>query len=125
MADVKDLKSTYLKISRKLEAILKFQAKGSLKNSVSVTYDEKGLTISEISTYGIYTHQGTGQYRKGNTYSETMNYRFDPNPGKGEDGIKPRYWLNFSQSVWQQMDDEIAKAVGLILEAQIINAFQK
>jgi hypothetical protein len=125
MADVKDLKSTYLKISRRLEAILRAQAKGSLKNSVSVTYDEKGMTISESSGYGIYTHQGTGKYRKGNTYADTMNLPYDPNPGVGEGGIQPRYWLNLSQSVWQQIDDEIAKAVGLILEAQIVNAFQK
>ena len=125
MAEVTDLKKTYLKISRRLEAILRSQAKGSLKNSVAVVYDDKGLTIMESSGYGIYTHRGTGKYRKGNTYSDTMNYRYDPNPGVGEGGIQPRYWLNFSQAVWQQVDDEIAQAVGLILQAQIVNAFQK
>ena len=125
MAEVVDLKKTYLKISRRLEAILRSQAKGSLKNSVAVVYNDKGLTIMESSGYGIYTHQGTGKYRKGNTYSDTMNYPFDPNPGVGEGGIQPRYWLNFSQAVWQQVDDEIAKAIGLALQAQIVNAFQK
>ena len=125
MAEVTDLKKTYLKISRRLEAILRSQAKGSLKNSVAVVYNDKGLTIMESSGYGIYTHQGTGKYRKGNNYSDTMNYPFDPNPGIGEGGIQPRYWLNFSQTVWQQVDDEIAKAIGLALQAQIVNAFQK
>jgi hypothetical protein len=120
-----ELKKTYLKISRRLEAILRSQAKGSLKNSVSVTYDKNGLTISEISGYGIYLHQGTGKYRKGNTYADTMNQPYNPNPGTGEDGIQPRYWLNFKQSVWQQIDNEIAATIGLILEAQIVNAFQK
>lgn len=125
MAGIAELKPTYLKISRRLEAILRSQAKGSLKNSVAVVYDENGLTIMESSGYGIYTHRGTGKYKKGNTYADTMNYKYDPDPGVGEGGIRPRYWLNFSQAVWQQVDDEIAKAIGLILQAQIVNAFQK
>lgn len=123
-----DLKNTYLKISRRLEAILRSQAPvdtGRLKNSISVVYNEKGLTIMESSGYGIFTHQGTGKYRKGNTYADTMKYPFDPNPGIGEGGIQPRYWLNFKESVWQQIDNEIAAAIGLVLQAEIVNAFKK
>ena len=123
-----DLKKTYLKISRRLEAILRSQAPvdtGRLRNSIAVVYNEKGLTIMESSGYGIFTHQGTGKYRKGNTYADTMKYPFNLNPGIGQGGIKPRYWLNFKESVWADIEQEIAVAIGLILQTEIANAFKK
>lgn len=123
-----DLKNTYLKISRRLEAILRSQVPvdtGRLKNSISVVYDASGLTIIESTGYGIFTHQGTEKYRKGNSYSDTYKFPFNPNPGIGKGGIKPRYWLNFKESVWAGIDQEIANAIALILEAEIVNAFKK
>ena len=130
-----DLTSTYNKISRKLEAILKSQAPvdtGNLKNSIIVSFDEKGFIIYDSTSYGMYLHRGTGEERNtassqddATTYFNLLRMRWNPNPGKGEQGIKPRYWMNFSDSVYEMIDDELEKVIAQELEQGITEQLNK
>jgi hypothetical protein len=116
-----DLKPVYAKISRKLEQILQGQAPvdtGNLKSQVVVTYDEAGFTISVGNAqYGIYLHEGTGMEEStgagsnfASAYLNMTDFAFNPRPGEGEGGIKPRYWMNFSDTVYEMINDEISAA---------------
>lgn len=129
-----DLKPTYAKISRKLEAILKSQAPyatGRLSNSVQVNYDEDGFVISVGAKYGIYLHSGTGEEAASRdsdfseVYQTLIERAYDPNPGTGVGGIKPRYWMNFSDTVYEMINDELATAyaeeMDAIIEQEIEN----
>ena len=119
MADQINLKPTYAKISRKLESILRSQAPfatGDLANSVRVVYDETGFEIVIGVKYGIYLHRGTMDESADSSsdfsavYQNLIDKAFTPNPGTGVGGIKPRYWMNFSDSVYEMINDELATA---------------
>jgi hypothetical protein len=130
-----DLTPTYNKISRKLEAILKSQAPvntGHLKNSIVVVYDAYGFIIYDSTSYGMYLHSGTGKEKDGaatqndaTTYFNLLKNRWNPNPGKGEGGIKPRYWMNFSDSVYEMIDQELEKVITEELEKGITEQLNK
>jgi hypothetical protein len=116
-----NLKPVYASISRKLEKILQGQAPvktGNLRASVVVTYDETGFVINlGNAQYGIYLHQGTGREKSSragsdfsNDYFDMTDFAWNPNPGKGEGGIKPRYWMNFSDTIYEMINDEISLA---------------
>lgn len=116
-----DLKPTYATISRKLEQVLQNQAPyktGRLRASVQVTFDETGFVINLGSaTYGIFLHEGTERERDGGAtsdfataYTNMAQKNWNPNPGEGTDGIKPRYWMNFSDSIYEMINEEISAA---------------
>lgn len=130
-----DLRPTYNSISRRLEAILRYQAPvdtGHLRSSIIVTYDAKGLLIYDPTSYGMYLHRGTGDERdtasstnNETTYLNLLRKRWNPNPGKGTKGIKPRYWMNFSDTVYEMIDQEIEKAISEQLEQGITEQLNK
>jgi hypothetical protein len=124
-----DLTPTYNKISRKLESILRSQAPvdtGNLKNSIAVVYDAYGFIIYDPTDYGMYLHRGTGEEKDAatstddaTTYYNLLRKKWNPKPGKGEGGIRPRYWMNFSDSVYEMIDQELEKAITEELEKGI------
>lgn len=129
-----DLKPVYAQISRKLEQILQGQApvaSGNLRSQVTVTYDETGFVISlGNATYGIYLHEGTGMEASSGAgsnfataYLNMSDFTWNPRPGMGEGGIKPRYWMNFSDTVYEMINDEIsaayAEAINQIVQQEL------
>lgn len=128
------LDQTYNKIARRLEQILQMQAPvdtGRLKRSIAVTFTENGFAIYDPTGYGFYTHAGTGREGAGsgnNTasiYAQLVNKIYNPNPGEGRGGIKPRYWMNFSESVYNMIEDELEKAYAEELEDEITEMLNK
>lgn len=124
----KDLRETYNKIARRLEQILQLQAPvdtGRLRKSIAVTYDKKGFVIYDPTGYGFYTHAGTGRESasKGSNpesvYDALGDRTWNPNPGVGKGGIKPRFWMNFSESVYEMINTELEKAYAEVLEEEI------
>ena len=60
----------------------------------------------EYLGYGKFTDLGTGPYR-------TRERRtWNPRPGRGRGGIKPRFWLTFNRQVFDAVRKRIAQAVG-------------
>jgi hypothetical protein len=106
------------KASRLISAQMRRQAPkdtGALRSSVKVkltrTGDlEKGFTFTyttEFLKYGIYTDLGTGNYG----VSETQRGNWNPKPGKGKGGIKPRFWLSLADSIKDPILQDLAEAV--------------
>jgi hypothetical protein len=122
------LRQAYMKIGRKLESFLVSQAPvgrtGRLKDQTRVVVDDKGFRIESLD-YGFYLHFGTEEESSGLTFESTLYKKYVPNPGKGDGGIKPRYWMSFGQSMWQQVLDELAKEEGAafarMIQAQLSN----
>ncbi|MFZ9876128.1 MAG: HK97 gp10 family phage protein [Candidatus Nanopelagicales bacterium] len=114
----------YNKIARRLESFLQDRAPvgktGALKSSIAVTVSEMGIRISSYD-YGYYLHLGTGQEASGLTFEQAIGKNYNPNPGEGDNGIKPRFWMSFGQAIWQQVLDEIEAEEGSAL-AKIIAA---
>jgi len=91
-----NLKPAYDKIARIIEQILKRQVPvrtGELKSSLRVTVVGSGLEIEFVLSekkYGIFTDMGTGRYKA------KSRGKWNPRPGKGRDGIRPRFWKSIS-----------------------------
>ena len=76
---------------------------GALRNSLTYRIVQ---TTSDISVvfgyleYGMFVNIGTGQYADHSSYGlfpfELPSWQ--PNPGKGRYGIKPRYWMSVSSN---------------------------
>ena len=88
-------------------------ATGKLQKSVVVKAKESKDGVQLVTgylTYGIFTDSGTGRYRKPN-----LDARWNPKPGKGQGGIKPRYWTNLDQAITiriaQIIEKELAKQI--------------
>jgi hypothetical protein len=119
-----ELKMAMDKASRIIAANLKSQApvskdgrsRGELKNSVKViprfsSTSNFGFDI-QADSYGIYLDMGTGRYR--------ANERkpWNPKPGKGKDGIKPRFWLTISPKTWERVNNLMTAAIKKYLESK-------
>jgi len=98
--------------ARLLQANLKRQAPvdtGALQKSIKVRGRMVGDRINfnvEYLGYGKFTDMGTGPYRA------SARKTWNPRPGKGRGGIKPRFWLTFNRAVYDQVRKRIAQAVG-------------
>ena len=118
------LAQAYNRIARRLESILKSRAPkgetGLLRTSVAVRVTDNGIDI-ETYDYGMWLHLGTGQEASGLTFEQAIGKTYNPIPGVGDGGIKPRYWMSFGQSAWQQILDEIEREEGKAF-AQMIAA---
>jgi hypothetical protein len=114
IADSK-LKEQYNRIARWMEQAIISQAPrdtGKLASSVSVTYELQGISpIFKIGTpdvkYGIFIYEGTGSEKDTNPGGKNPS----KNPGKGEGGIKPTYFLNLNSKDKQRMRKEVAAAI--------------
>lgn len=69
--------------------------------------------------YGVFLDTGTGQYYKPNIVRGEWN----PDPGKGEDGIIPRYWMSLAQATAQRIDTMLADAISEDLQKQALEEF--
>ena len=90
-----------------------------LRQSVTVRAVETKDGIQFIKgflNYGVFTDSGTGRYRRPNP-----NAKFNPRPGKGKGGIKPRYWTNLDNAVTIRISEIIEREI----EKQIQQSFRK
>lgn len=128
MAEI-NLKEEFGKIARKIEMLLRGQApSANLAGAVQVTYEDNGFAIAldDSARYGIYLWRGTGNERAAGasddiqaTYDAIWDKKYDPNPGPGRGGIKPRFWLNLKMADIMELQTEIEEAIAAALEAQL------
>ena len=111
-----DLKPAYTKIARVIEQILKRQVPvktGELKSSLKVKVVAQGFGVDFVLSekkYGIYTDMGTGRYK-----AKTRGM-WNPRPGKGKGGIKPRFWKTIS--------DKDQVRIQMIIEEELSSQMQ-
>ena len=94
-------------------------ATGKLQRSVVVKAkeDKDGVQlVTGYLTYGIFTDSGTKRFHRPNN-----NAKWNPKPGKGKGGIKPRYWTNLDNAVTIR----IARIIERELAKQIRQSFRK
>ena len=92
---------------------------GKLQRSVVVkaVESEDGVQlVTGYLTYGIFTDSGTKRFHRPNN-----NAKWNPKPGKGKGGIKPRYWTNLDNAVTIR----IARIIERELAKQIRQSFRK
>ena len=110
------------KAARLMETRLKYQAPyrtGKLKKSIRVQgFENKdGIQfVADYVQYGVYLDNGTGPYRQTRTDGEEWN----PRPGKGKGGIKPRFWTNTDQKT----KDVMAKMINAEIAKQFKQAIR-
>ena len=109
--------------ARIMETKIKFQAPvktGALRKSVKVVprFTERSVLLDIVSLdYGKYTDLGTGRYRT--PASKRRNW--NPRPGKGKGGIKPRFWTSITKSFRQtQINSLFTNAIRKIIKRQFI-----
>lgn len=114
------LNPLYGKFASRLEAIIRGQAPvktGKLRASVQVRFVKGVLEIylPSETKYGTYLHTGTGSETASgaskifeDAYFNLRNRKWNPSPGKGVGGIKPRYWMNVSDTQYDAFGDELA-----------------
>lgn len=95
--------------ARQMQDVLRNQAPvrtGSLRDSIDIrvvkTADGWSVTRSYLA-YGVYTNLGTGDYNTVKYGTKQSNPFFlpswEPAPGVGVGGIKPRYWESMRSMV--------------------------
>ena len=83
---------------------------GNLQGSITVKVveNEDGFSlVSGYLTYGRFLDLGTKRYYKG----EKPSARWNPRPGKGKGGIKPRYWTNLGKPTEKIIANILAKEI--------------
>jgi hypothetical protein len=115
-----DLKPAYLKIGRIIEQILKRQVPvktGALRSSLNVkdVNTAGGITfVLQEKAYGIFTDMGTGPYKA------KIRGQWNPRPGKGKGGIRPRFWKTLSDKdlvrIEMIIEDELSKQIEIELQ---------
>lgn len=97
---------------------------GRLRDSIQVVGKETpngNLVLnSSYEKYGTYLDWGTGRYNK---FPNRGNY--NPRPGKGTGGIKPRFWTTLSDSVKERIKMIIQQATGKMIASQFRRANRK
>jgi len=107
--------------ARIMETKLESQAPvktGALRDSVKVVprFTNKSVLLDVISLpYGKYTDLGTGPYRT----PPSRRRNWNPRPGKGKGGIKPRFWTSLTRSFRiQQINSFFNEAIKKIIKRQ-------
>ena len=107
--------------ARLMETKLRSQAPvktGALRDSVKVVprFTEKSVLLDVVSlNYGKYTDLGTGPYRT----PPSKRRNWNPRPGKGKGGIKPRFWTSLTRSFRiQQINSLFNEAIKKIIKRQ-------
>ena len=72
------------------------------------------VVLDEQVKYGIFLDSGTER-----EYKPNPNAAWSPNPGKGTDGIKPRYWTNLDEAMQERMTKIIEEAMTKAMEKKI------
>lgn len=90
----------------------------ALKQSIKVTpiFTEDSVKFkSNYNLYGKFVDLGTGAYRTPASRRKAWN----PNPGKGTDGIKPRFWTSIKASVRQQINKMLTDAFAKLVRTTL------
>lgn len=110
----------YEMAAREIQAIIRAQAPGNnIEKGLTVTYEVDGDTVAwrvnfaDDVKYGIYLDEGTGPYE-----DEEFD-PWNPNPGKGTDGIKPRHFTTIEPAVWARIEMMIEAAIQATKEKEI------
>lgn len=132
-----DLKEAYGVLARKLEIILRSQAPSEkIAGTIRVEYDSDGMYIVVEPTYGTFLLRGTMEERSPASIDTGMNvtqelidalsvYAPRRNPGSGVGGIKPRYFLSFTDTVNEMIGDELSSAYAAAIETMIQEQFEQ
>lgn len=90
-----------------------------LKQSITVVpiFTEDSVKFkSNYNLYGKFLDLGTSDsYRTPASRRKAWN----PNPGKGEGGIKPRFWTSIKASVRQQINKMLTDAFGKLVRTTL------
>jgi|688.fasta_scaffold391049_2 hypothetical protein len=108
-----EVKKIYELVARSIENEIKAQAPSKkIASGTTVVAEFTGDNEVEFVTviedqvkYGIYLDKGTGKYR-----SDTEG-KWNPNPGKGDDGIIPRFWTSLSDTFMERINMMIEEAL--------------
>ena len=93
--------------------------KGDLQKSIKVSgvqTDNSVKLVSDYLPYGVYTDRGTGPYRT------RAGRPWNPNPGKGQGGIRPRFWTTLDQANRTKINNILRKAMADFIK---ISLFRK
>jgi hypothetical protein len=110
MATPYQLRIAYLKSAEIIERELTQQSPyktGALRKSIKVVpviTDDGVRFTADYKKYGVYVDRGTGPYKS------RRRGAWNPSPGKGKGGIKPRFWTTISRQVQVRVKDLISKA---------------
>jgi len=116
-----DLTSAINMAARLIAANLRRQAPvatGALKRSIRVSGSYTGDSIQfrySYLYYGKFVDKGTGPY---GVRGKGKTGQWNPNPGKGIGGIRPRFWTSLEDSVKKQVKKQVAKAIGQYIRTQ-------
>lgn len=116
MARKRNLQQAYSQVAKQIKTILLGQVpvyqgdrtdikKGLLKGSLGVTVNANGWSI-RMKKYGMFLNSGSGPY-----FKPSAKKPWNPNPGRGRGGIKPRYWENIPLATEMKIMDVIATAI--------------
>jgi hypothetical protein len=81
-----------------------------LRNSITVKVQETNDGFAFVTgylSYGRFIDLGTERYFKG----EKPDAKWNPRPGKGKGGIRPRYWTNLGKATEKMIADLVAKEI--------------
>lgn len=108
-----EVQKIYENAARSIENELRNQAPSSRiagGTTVVVVYEgdnvEFKTVLAEDVEYGWYLDKGTG---KEASKGEPGNW--NPNPGRGDDGIKPRFWTSLSDTFVERIDMMVEEAL--------------
>jgi hypothetical protein len=107
-----EIKKAAFLAARVFESALRSQSPkktGQLERSIKVTplfTDDSVKFQSSYVTYGKYLDLGTGPYKTRASSRRAWN----PKPGKGKGGIKPRFWTSIKQSTRDSINKMISDA---------------
>lgn len=96
---------------RIIERIITAQAPvktGALRNSIRIQPGFKNDNVNldfYYLEYGKYLDLGTGRYRT----RPSRRRNWNPRPGKGKGGIKPRFWTTLKKEVRREINRLFAK----------------
>lgn len=107
-----EIKKAAFMAARVFESALKAQSPvdtGALEKSIKVTpifTDDSVKFRSSYLTYGKFLDLGTGPYKTPASSRRAWN----PKPGKGTGGIKPRFWTSIKQGTRDSINKMISDA---------------
>lgn len=128
------LKASFNQIAKRIEGMLKAQAPSTkIARGIRVVYTNDAFVFlfDEKVKYGLYLWKGTKDERAPGalpglndmdlekSYEAIFDRPYDPNPGKGVGGIKPRYWLNFTKTSLNDLQREIEASIEKAINDQI------
>lgn len=91
---------------------------GRLRKSIHIRANRTDEGVTFVATYldyGTFTDTGTGPYG----VQDSDRRSWDPIPGKGKGGIKPRFWLSLDDIFLDNINDMLAEAVERAIEEEI------